>query len=301
MIKSYNIPYSPHITRFLEKLKHQFPGLNDQKISKKLYVSLKTKPTKEVEECLQPQTLIDMMQKVTKEIRTKLRDTVTDFTGSFTNELSLPSELMVFLNLLLFGKSWDEFGFSLPVKVIAQIILYNIKSRVRSNSTSTHQRHNMERESPFLLYVGLKIYSVTRSRIVIDILHAHGLCISYEGMLRVTQGLSEATLNLFELAEAVIPGNLCTGLFTIGAKDNIDKNSRCAISKSHYHGTSLSLFQFPSTVIFGEERYYEKFVKVSSADSRKMRELPSFSTEFEEVKDPPAKIFFTSFNSKHSR
>ena len=49
-------------------------GLNDQKIGKKLYVSLKTKFTKEVEECLQPQTLIGMMQKVTKEIGTKLRD-----------------------------------------------------------------------------------------------------------------------------------------------------------------------------------------------------------------------------------
>ena len=83
-----------------------------------MYVSLKTKSTKEVEECLQSQTLIDMMQKVAKEIRSKLRDTVTDFTGSFTNELSLPSELMVFLNLLLFGNSCDEFGFLLPVKTI---------------------------------------------------------------------------------------------------------------------------------------------------------------------------------------
>ena len=118
LMKLYNIPYSPHITRFLKKLKHQVPGLNDQTIVKKLYDSLKTKSTKEVEECLQSQTLIDMMEKVAKELRSKLRDTVTDFTGSFTNELSLPSELMVFLNLLLFGNSCDEFGFSLPVKTI---------------------------------------------------------------------------------------------------------------------------------------------------------------------------------------
>ena len=47
---------------------------------------------------------------------------------------------------------------------------------------------------------------------VIDILHAHGLCISYERILRVTQGLIEATLNLFEHEEAVIPGNLHTDL-----------------------------------------------------------------------------------------
>ena len=74
-MKSYNIPYSPHITRFLEKLKHQVLGLNDQKIGKNLYVSLKTKSTKEVEECLQecfqPQTLIDLMQKAMREIISK--------------------------------------------------------------------------------------------------------------------------------------------------------------------------------------------------------------------------------------
>ena len=28
----YNIPYSPHVTRFLKKLKHKVPGLNHQKI-----------------------------------------------------------------------------------------------------------------------------------------------------------------------------------------------------------------------------------------------------------------------------
>ena len=88
LMKSHNIIYSPHMTRLLGKLKHQVPGLNDQKIGKKLYVSLRTKYDKEVEECLQPQTLIDMMQKVSKEVKTKLRDTVTDFTGSFSNDLS---------------------------------------------------------------------------------------------------------------------------------------------------------------------------------------------------------------------
>ena len=35
LMKSHNILYSPHKTRFLEKLKHQVPGLNNQKIDKK--------------------------------------------------------------------------------------------------------------------------------------------------------------------------------------------------------------------------------------------------------------------------
>ena len=63
------------------------------------------------------------MQKVMKEIRSKFRDTITDCTDSLTNKLSLRSELTVFLNLLLFGNSCDDFGILLPVKAISQIIL----------------------------------------------------------------------------------------------------------------------------------------------------------------------------------
>ena len=68
-----------------------------------------------------------------------------------------------------------------------------------------------------------------------------------------------------------------------------DKNSKYTIS--HYHGTSLSSFLFTSTVNLGEERQ-EKYVKTLSTESRKVRELPSFYTEFEEDKDPP-EIFFS--------
>ena len=55
----------------------------------------------------------------------------------------------------------------------------------------------------------------------------------------MTKGLGEALLQLFRDNNS---GLLWTGLFTVGTKDNIKKNARCAISKSHYHGTSMSLF-----------------------------------------------------------
>ena len=62
-----------------------------------------------------------------------------------------------------------------------------------------------------------------RSWIVVDILHAHGLCLRYEKILRVTQGLSEDILKLFEHEEVIILGNLHIGLFTNGAKDNMEQ------------------------------------------------------------------------------
>ena len=36
------------------------------------------------------------------------------------------------------------------------------------------------------------------------------------------------------------------GIFTIMIKDNIDMNARYTFVKSHYHGTSLSIVQFPT-------------------------------------------------------
>lgn len=61
-----------------------------------------------------------------------------------------------------------------------------------------------------------------RSRIVIDLLHAHRLCISYERFLRLALDLSKVTLNLFEDKKELLPGNLRTSFFTIGTKDNVD-------------------------------------------------------------------------------
>ena len=47
---------------------------------------------------------------------------------------------------------------------------------------------------------------------------------------------------------------------------------------------------------FGGGRYYERYVKVSSTDSGKVKELPSFYTEYEEVKDHP-EIFFSPIST----
>ena len=54
--------------KYSELMKHQVPGLIDQRIGKKLYVFSKTMFTKEVKECLLPQTLFEMMKKDTRKL-----------------------------------------------------------------------------------------------------------------------------------------------------------------------------------------------------------------------------------------
>ena len=214
-------------------------------------VSIKEKTGKDAEELLNPRTLYDMMERMSEAIRIKLKNVKNELNGPFIEESPLPCEFVILLNVLLNGSNHEELGFSLPVKSQTQIILYKhrIQGRRRESSGEPHQRRNTDKEAPFLLYICLKVLSATRSKEIIDTLHAHGLCVSYERILRITQGLEEASLQHDD--DAVIPGLLWKGLFTVGAKNNIDKNARCTISKSHYHGTSMPLFQFLSSFNYG--------------------------------------------------
>ena len=47
----------------------------------------------------------------------------------------------------------------------------------------------------------------------------------------------------------VCPLNLNYGLFTVGALDNIDYNPSSTTAQGSFHGTGISLFQFPSSSV----------------------------------------------------
>jgi len=49
---------------------------------------------------------------------------------------------------------------------------------------------------------------------------------------------------------AVVPIQLRHGLFTISALDNLDHNPSSTTSKGSFHGTGISLFQFPTSAKF---------------------------------------------------
>ena len=287
-----NLSYTPYSTWFLKLLKENVPGLNDSRFHVLNYVSIREKTGTDAEEFLNPCTLYGMMERISKQIRIRLKNVKNEFNGSFMEESPLPCELLILINLLMNESNHEEPAFSLPVKSLAQINLYNfrIQGRRRESFGDPHQRHNADEESPFLLYIGLKVFSDTRSSKIIDILHAHGSSVSYDRILRITQDLEEALLQLFHDDNAVFLGLLRTELFTIGAKDNIPP---CTMSKSHYHGTNMSLFQFPSSFNDGFERNYQQFVKVPSYRSKKVGELPSFYTDVEETADPPRDYYFT--------
>ena len=150
LMDACNLSYTPHGTQFLKLLKENVPGLNDSKLS----------GGKDAEELLNTRTLYDMMETISKAIRIKLKNVKNEFSGSFMEESPLPSELLILLNLLMDGSNREEPGFSLPVKVLAQIVLYNcrIQGRRRESSGELHQRQRADKKSPFLLHISLKVF-----------------------------------------------------------------------------------------------------------------------------------------------
>ena len=128
----------------------------------------------------------------------------------------------------------------------------------------------MDREPPLPIYIGLNIHQLTRSKKLITQLYHMGISISYDRVLELEDWIATTVCEQFELDGIVSPACLRKGLFTIGAMDNLDHNPTSTTSQSSFHGTGISLFQFPTSDNPGHER---PPLALSSSQTR-MHHLP---------------------------
>ena len=70
---------------------------------------------------------------------------------------------------------------------------------------------------------------------------------SYDRLLDITKDISEAMLKQYERDGVFLPSNLKMKPFTAIAKDNTDVNAKSSGASKHFHGTSMSVLQFPMT------------------------------------------------------
>ena len=85
---------------------------------------------KEVNKLMESESLVGLMEKVAQHIRGQLDKSPSDFDGTFNTECEtsiMPTALLILINFLVSGKNGTEMGFSLPVKTIAQTIMYNYR------------------------------------------------------------------------------------------------------------------------------------------------------------------------------
>ena len=201
------------------------------------------------------------------------------FDGKFGSDCcqqeSVPSTLKTIVSMLLNGAdlNYQDSVDSQAILTISQTILFNFRKRAPS---ATKSRHFSGREPPLPLYLGMKIHTEKRSRKITTHLHDLGLSVSYDRVLQLENQLATAVCENFQEKGVVVPAQFRRKLFTAGALNNLDHNPSSTTAEGSFHGTGISLFQFPTLSNLGEKQNDLKF---ALSETKKNHQLPdSFAT-----------------------
>ena len=95
-------------------------------------------------------------------------------------------------------------------------------------------------------------------------------------ILEISAQLGEAVVAQYVEDGVICPPVLRKQLFTTAAVDNIDHNPTATTAQTSFHGTSVSIFQHPSTENAGDE--HEPLKLESEMKVKKVPELPEAYT-----------------------
>ncbi|KAH3888539.1 hypothetical protein DPMN_012575 [Dreissena polymorpha] len=170
---------------------------------------------------------------------------------------------------------------------MAQLLQYNCFSKTIGSLVTN--RHTKEREPPFPIFMGMSCRQKARKKVLVELLNEHGLCIPYIRVFEVSAQLGDAAAGRFIEEGLVCPTILRKGIFTTAAMDNIDHNPTSTTSSSSFHGTSISLFQHPSS---GEDCQKRNPFSIRNNKAKKVPELTDSYTNF------PLQSFWGNLSSK---
>lgn len=236
-------------TRLKDKLLAEIPELESQRKGRDILLAFQ-KDVGLVLSQASDYTEAMTLAKAAKILRRQMLQHKSKFDGTFHKGCigeAIPTSLLQFVAMVEHGadiKSQLRFGVSKTDLTIAQLLQYNCYARYKEGA-ATH-RHSKDRETPFPVYMGMSIYAKTRKRTIVEMLHEHGVSISYDRVLEISAQLGDATVNKYVNDGVVCPPGLRRGLFTTAAMDNIDHNPTATTATTSFHGTSISLFQHPT-------------------------------------------------------
>ena len=282
-----SVEHRIHTTHLKERLLLHMPQMKDYNKGRDVFLT----SNKHVSDLLYQGYQMDqdefavVMQKISAKIREEMFALETSFIGSLEQKTEGSSKTLASLLTMIVNGSnivdqsaVDEL--SQPVASVAQIITYNTIKCRRRTSAITHQYHSQDREPPLPLYLGLKLYSATRQRKLIDACFAIGISCSYDRVMNIVSHLGDRICRYYEEKRVVCPPQLKRGIFVSAAIDNVDHNTSSSSSNSgSFHGTSISIFQ----------NIYKETVEDNNEDmplqtdfrktNKKIRDLPLYYTK----------------------
>ena len=191
-------------------------------------------------------------------------------------EDAVPSSLLQFVCMIEHGTDIKSQLHEASKSDLAMSHLLQYNCFAKNKEGPTVYRHSKDHETPFAVYTGMHMFSKTRKRQLVDMLHENGLSISYTRVLEISAQLGEAVVAQYVEDEVVCLPVLRRKLFTTSAVDNIDHNPTATTAKTSFHGTSISIFQHPSSEQLGEER--EPIKLNADVKVKKVPELPDAFT-----------------------
>ena len=203
------------------------------------------------------------MMRTAKMIRREMFEARESFNGSFKRNCqknSVPETLVSLVAMLLEGPGNFEPCDNQAALSISQLIIFNAVKRprktlfadVRQRAPCVRHLHNQE--TPLPIYVGMMLHSATRKKKLVDKCYKMGLSISYDRVQEIGNKLGNSVCSEYNSEQLVCPPILRSDLFTVAAVDNIDHNPSSETAKSSFHGTAISLMQFPTLETPGVDR-----------------------------------------------
>lgn len=183
-----------------------------------------------------------------KILRSAMFSNTQKFSSHFdpnSQEKSVSPTLLSFVLMLLEGPGVCHSRNNQAALSIAQLLVFNSVKRAHSVSASS-VRHNLSQETPLPIYVGLMLHSATRKKKLVDRCSALGLSVSYDRVMQIGNKTANSVCAKYRADDVVCPPVLRDDLFTVAAVDNIDHNMSSTTATSTFHGTAISLMQFPT-------------------------------------------------------
>eukprot|EP00794_Sanderia_malayensis_P013411 gene13411-14786_t len=207
------------------------------------------------------------------------------FDGSFNAEYiksSVPLSLVYLIQMMLEGTNIspdDEVleDTNTVAHEIAQLIRYNASKQIRHGKS---ERHQLERETPLPIYLGMMLHAKTRKPSITDKLAKLGLSISSDRVDNLKSKLTASLCKKYGDHDLVCPPCLQEGLFTTAAVDNIDHNATSTTAQQHFHGTGISVFQHPEQAAQRNAAQYDFTTRDSGSACL---ELPEYYTDISPV------------------
>ena len=197
--------------------------------------------------------------KVAKIVRKEMQEIKTKFDGTFTPKCqnqAVPDFLIAVVAMIFDGPSIVDqnnvSGISQPALTIAQLMKFNFHRRGSKKHTSAY--HPKDQETPLPIFLGLEVHAQTWKRELVETLHELGLSISYDRVLSISTDLANSVCQQYAVDGVVCPLQMRSGLYTCAEIDNINHNPSSSTAQGSFHGTGISLFQYPTSDFPGISR-----------------------------------------------